>query len=254
MTREELISILDEADKAYNEKRYQESIDLITKYLYESRGTTPDLNGRAQTRLGWNLYFIGLQENLRQREGIIDKPANLKEAIKVWQNVLEYEESPKFRISALNGLPLAVRFFDREKAYQWSDQGIQEAEESGDSALIFTAKNTRIPLLREDGRYPEAKRLAIEVLEGAMEVRDFRTAGHAQQNLGDTIRLELKNVQKTENERRFLFAEAYLVYRNAVLTYQLFEVETGQKAVAHIESAQKKAEECLKELRNFEES
>jgi len=252
--REELVKILDEADKAYNDKQYQESIDLVTKYFLESRGTTPDLNGRAQARVGWCLYYLGLQDNPRRQEGIIDNPDNLLEAIKVWKNVLEYEINPKIRLSVLNGLPLALRFFNKPATYQWSDLGIQEAEAAGDDSLVIKAKNTKIVLLREDGKYAEARELAEEVYTLAVGIRDFRTAGHAKQNLGDTIRLELKNTQKTEAEKRFLLVEAFQAYKIAEMKYNFFEAETGEKATAHIEAAQKKSGECMKEIKSLEEN
>ncbi|PIS35271.1 MAG: hypothetical protein COT36_03310 [Parcubacteria group bacterium CG08_land_8_20_14_0_20_38_56] len=255
MTGENLERILDLADKAYDEKRYSDSIDLLTIFLYESRGVKPELTSRAQARMGWNLYYTGLQENPRRAEGVIENPDNLKEAVKVWQNVLEREsQSSKIRLSVLNGLPLAVRFFDREAAHQWSRQGIQEAEATGDDSLVIKAKNIRIILLREDGEYAEAKLLAKEVCAAAIRLKDFRTAGHANQNCADTIRLEVKNTQKTKAEKGYLLVKAYCDYRIAERQYREFETETGQKATAHIEAVQRKAEECLKEIKNLEQN
>lgn len=242
-----LIEVLREADKAYNEKRYLDARNLISSRKEEF--IKAGMGAVALRRWAWAAYYLGNEGNPQWKKWIIENPVFYEEATKVGEEALSYEADSTVRVSILNVLPLSTRWtrdekgeFKRQKAYLWSDRGIEEAKASGKPDLIASALNTRNILLREDKKFEEAKKGCQEVFAVSLLAGDFRTAGHGKQNEGDTIRMEIEET-KDETKKKELHREALIAYRIAQAMYNLFERVTGEKATAHYESAGRKAEE-----------
>ncbi len=247
MEKEDLVKILVEADEAYNGKQYLVSFELLNPRKQEL--IDAGVGGPALQRMAWCAYYLGNEKNLHRAEKVIDDPAFYEEAVLLATEGLNYTGDPAVRIPILEVLSLSIRWtkeedgkFRRIQAYAWASKAVSEAEYSGRIGLIARARNTEITLLREDGKFGEAKAVSDDVFGKAVTAGDYRYAGHAQQNKGDVYRDEAVAVRDPAL-RKLLYRQAHIAYRVAQAMYALYERNSGEKATAHFESAKKKAEE-----------
>jgi hypothetical protein len=248
---EEMATILERANTAYEEKRYLDSRNLIKQNKNQFIAVDGKLLMQALRRWQYAAYYLGNEGNPRWKDWIIDNPIFYEEAVKIGEEAIEkfiQLANIEVRVSVLNALALATRWikkngeFRRQEAYLWNDQAVLEARTSSRLDLVSVALNTRNILLREDKKIDEAVKGCQEVFENSVITSDFITAGHGKQNEGDTYRLEIKETQDKQKIAE-LHIEACKAYKTAQAMYALYEKVSGKKATAHYESAGRKATE-----------
>lgn len=270
--KEELEKVVEAAQRAYDaakgseeerRKKYLETIALIEPHKKELVNT--GLGGPALKTWGWAAYYLGNLDNPHYKEMKIDNLAYYREASTVWEEGLELTNDPAVRISILNGLPLSERWlypmeesgkFARGIAFLWSGRGIEEAKITGKPEFFTSAQNTRNILLKEQAVLSPsfAKDFLRQAAEGCQEVYQvaykagaYRTAGHGQQNLGDTYVLMI-HITRNPLSRINLAIKAFHAYWQARGCYVRFERETGEKAAAHYQAATKKMLSVVREI------
>ncbi len=249
---EEMAAVFQKAGVAYGERRYLDSRNLIKQNKNQFIAVDGNLLVEALKEWQYAAYFLGNEGNPRWKDWIIDNPVFYEESVKVGEEAIEkfiQLANVDLRISVLNALALAIRWtkdasgeFRRQKAYLWSDQATLEAKTSSRLDLVSVALNTKVILLREDKRFGEAIAGCLEVFENSIITSDFVTAGHGKQNEGDTLRLMIKETQDEQKIAEF-HLEACKAYKTAQAMYSLHEKISGKKAIAHYESAGRKAAE-----------
>ncbi|MBZ9571822.1 tetratricopeptide repeat protein [Patescibacteria group bacterium] len=206
--------VLKKAQQLYNKGEWQEAIDAIDENL-ATLVTDSDIT-EANRIKGWSYYYLGIK-------GPKDKKTeNLEEAENTFKAVLEKAED-KTRISAMNGLPLALWILGKkEEAWQVSDKATEEFPD------IPSIWNTRSILCRWAQDYEKAVEVCEKVYETAIEKEDYRTAGHGKHNKADAL-VKLGRAEEARHE-----------YKEAIELYKKYEKATGQSAKFHIEGVQKK--------------
>lgn len=209
---------LEDAQKLYNEGKWEESERLIDEIL--PRLQIDEEIAEAYRLKGWNRYYLGTKGLSEKRE------ENLQRSKAAFNVALGKTKDRKKRISAANGLPLTLWILgEAEKVAAWtvSDKAI---EEFPDEPSVW---NTRSILFRWAKDFEVSAKVCEIVYERALAKGDYRTAGNAKQNKADALK-ELGQIQEARNE-----------YAAAIGLYGQFEEVTGQSAKFHIEGVKKKA-------------
>jgi len=174
--------VIKKARKLYNNGQHQECADLLSHLE-----VMPDLADRleGQALLGWSLYHLGIKSKNK-------KVRLLKRAVYNWESAIEFLDAcsgtlgkgieRKVKLSASNGLSLALYILgEKERAWRINKEALADFPDP-------SAENTRLILLRWEGKLEESVEAAENVHKKAMKKNDFRTAAHALQNKADTLR------------------------------------------------------------------
>jgi len=201
-------NILEEARDLYENKEWQKVIDLLESNIDI---LSEKWRKEAFRLLGWSYYYKAIKGPAEE------KKEQLEKAVKNWYRCT----GKKVRLSAMNGLPLALYILgDKKKAYFINSNARQDYPDEP------SVDNTLLILLRWDGKFNESVEVAERVYEKAMRKGDFRTAGHGKHNQGDA----LMKLGRTE--------EALESYREAEKMYS--QAESGG---FHLEAVKKKIKE-----------
>lgn len=210
-----MAEILEQAQKLYNEGRWEESDRLIEEAIPALKNQEDFVE--ALRLRGWNRYYLGIKGPVAHKEEnlLISKIAFLK--------ALGRTTDSKKRISILNGLPLAL----------WNLEEGWDALATSISALAqFTKEpsiwNTAAILLRWAERAEDSIPVCERVYRTALARRDYRTAAHGKENKGDALKQYGR------------YKEAEVEYKRAEELYKKFEEKTGESAKFHIEGVEKK--------------
>ncbi len=207
--------VLKEGDRLYKEGKWDESINFLrenSKFLKKDN----DIAELYKT-MAWNRYYKGIKgpEN--------EKMKNLEKAEECFELSLVGTEKDKTKISVLNGLPLTLWILKKkQEAWEISDKAIDKFPKT------LSIWNTRGILCRWAKDFEKSIEVCEKTYETAMAEKDFRTAGHAKHNKGDS----LVNLEKTEKAKE--------EYKKAIKTYRKYEKETGESASFHLKRVQEK--------------
>jgi tetratricopeptide (TPR) repeat protein len=207
---------LEEAEKLYRKGEYQKAYDLASP----EDTTTLEEFGEACRIRAWALYYLAIKGDDK------NKLSNARDAVVYAEDVIIYAEDNKQRLSAYNVLPLALWISGNEReAWMANDEAL---EEFYDEPSVW---NTRSILARWAKDYEQGVIIGDRVTEIAVARGDFLTAGHGEQNKGDSLRV-LGQI-----------SEACTAYRQALKQYRQHELITGNSATPHIASVEKKLAE-----------
>lgn len=207
---------LEEAEKLYRRGEYQKAYDLASP----EKTTTLEEFGEACRIRAWTLYYLAIKGDDK------NKLSNARDAVVYAEDVIIYAEDNKQRLSAYNVLPLALWISGNEReAWMANDEALEEFYDEP------SAWNTRSILARWAKDYEQGVIIGDRVTEIAVARGDFLTAGHGEQNKGDSLRV-LGQI-----------SEACTAYRQALKQYRQHELITGNSATPHIASVEKKLAE-----------
>ena len=207
---------LEEAEKLYRKGEYQKAYDLASP----EDTTTLEEFGEACRIRAWALYYLAIKGDPK------NKVSNARDAVAYAEDVIIYAEDNKQRLSAYNVLPLALWISGNEReAWMANDEALEEFYDEP------SAWNTRSILARWAKDYEQGVIIGDRVTEIAVARGDFLTAGHGEQNKGDSLRV-LGQI-----------SEACTAYRQALKQYRQHELITGNSATPHIASVEKKLAE-----------
>lgn len=207
--------VLEEAQKLYNEGRWQEAVALLNESLPDLT-KTEDIAEVLRLK-GWCFYYIGIKGPEEEK----------MEALRLSRNMFDVASrktsDAKKKLSIFNGLPLSLWILgEQEETWQVSDQAI---EEFPDEPSVW---NTRSILFRWAKDFKGSVEICEKVCEKALVKDDYRTAGNSKQNKADALK-ELGRIKEARDE-----------YAAAIGFYKQFEKATGQSAKFHIEGVEKK--------------
>ena len=213
-----MAKVLEDAQKLYNEGKWQEAVTLLNESLESLPGLAETEDVAEALRLkGWCFYYMGIKGPEEEKMEVLRLSRNMFDVAS------RKSSDAKKIISIFNGLSLPLWILgEREKAWEVSDQAVKEFP---DEPSIW---NTRSILCRWAKNFEQAVNICEKVYITALARRDYRTAGHGKQNRADALR-ELGRVE-----------EAKINYAAAIGLYKDFEKESGQSAAPHIEGATKK--------------
>ena len=215
--------ILQTAQELYEDGDRQGAIDLLLDNKEPDKVLSifiGDELAEAQKAVGWNLYYMAIKD-FREVESKKIDACNRAESF--FKSALENTENKEILISVANGLPLALWIQGKkEEAFNVSNNA---AEKFHDTPSVW---NTLSILCRWAKQYEKSIEVCEMVYKTALDLGDFRTAGHGKHNQGDA----LKNLGKDEDART--------AYEEAKELYLKFEEESGQKVTVHINGVVKK--------------
>jgi tetratricopeptide (TPR) repeat protein len=229
-----MANILEEAQRLYNGGKWTEAIQLIDKNFLSLKGR--ENIAEALRVKGWSYYYLAI------KGPEAEKQENLVKAEDSFRVAWERTGVEQRLISIANGLPLVLWLRDdKEAAWGVSDYATEEFP--GEPSVW----NTRAILCRWAKDLDESIRVCRKVYETALAKDNYRTAGHGQQNLGDTYVLMVHSTRKPW-KRIALAYKAFFAYWKARKCYVRFEKKTSEKATVHYKAATKKMLSVVREL------
>lgn len=221
MGKSESGEILKQAQELYNKGDRQKAINLL---MNDEGEIFPIFAGdelaEAEKTIGLCLYYIAIKDFREIEDRKIETCAKAELFLR---SALENTDDKDIRISAINFLPLVLWIQGKhDEAWQVSNSAISEF---GDVPSIW---NTSGILCNWSKQYEKSIEVFKMVYETALNIKDYRTAGHGKHNQGDAF----EKLSRKE--------EAKEAYEEAKELYSKFEKESGQKATVHITGVSKK--------------
>ncbi len=160
--------IIKEAEKLYNKGEWLKAIEMIN---------TLTIHNEQENRMkAWNYYYLAIKGDESY------KMENLEKAEEYFELSLAGAKEDKTKVSVLSGLPLALWILGKEQeAWEISDKAIDKFPEE---SPIW---NTRSILCRWAQDFEKAVEVCEKVYKTAIEIGDWKMAGHGKHNQGDAL-------------------------------------------------------------------
>ena len=206
--------ILKNAQNLYNQGEWSKVIELLDTLL-----TTHDEQevSEANGMRGWSYYYLGIKGNESY------KMENMEKAEEYFKLSLAGAKENETKVSALNGLPLALWILGKKQEAKL--ESFKATEKFPQEPSIW---NTRSILFRWGGDFGTSVDVCEKVYQTAVAKKDFRTAGHGKHNRGNAL-VSLGKVEEAKKD-----------YKKALKMYKKHEKKTGESASFHLKRVNEK--------------